>query len=92
MSLYIWDTDHLSLHQRDPGLFQQRLNAIPADKLAITVITVEEQLRGRFLFSSCCANKKSASKPRICESPQLPSQLEGFLLLETQLISAKCPD
>lgn len=52
MSLYIWDTDHLSLHQRDPSLFQQRLNAIPADKLAITVITVEEQLRGRFLSIS----------------------------------------
>jgi tRNA(fMet)-specific endonuclease VapC len=49
MSFYIWDTDHLSLYQRNPDLFQQHLGALPPDKFAITVITVEEQLRGRFL-------------------------------------------
>ncbi len=49
MSLYVFDTDHLSLYQRDRSLFQSRLSRIPATDLAITVITVEEQLRGRFL-------------------------------------------
>ncbi|MGH9848364.1 MAG: type II toxin-antitoxin system VapC family toxin, partial [Blastocatellia bacterium] len=49
MSLYVFDTDHLSLYQRDRSLFQARLSRIPAADLAITIITVEEQLRGRFL-------------------------------------------
>jgi tRNA(fMet)-specific endonuclease VapC len=49
MSLYLLDTDHLSLHQRDPDILQAHLSVIPADDIAITVITAEEQLRGRFL-------------------------------------------
>jgi tRNA(fMet)-specific endonuclease VapC len=48
MPLYIFDTDHLSLHQRDSNLFRARL-ASTSDDIAITVITAEEQLRGRFL-------------------------------------------
>jgi tRNA(fMet)-specific endonuclease VapC len=47
MSLYIFDTDHLSLHQRNPQLFIQRLRALDPILPAITVITAEEQLRGR---------------------------------------------
>ncbi len=49
MNHYIFDTDHLSLHQRDPNLLQAYLSVIPADEIAITVVTAEEQLRGRFL-------------------------------------------
>jgi tRNA(fMet)-specific endonuclease VapC len=48
MSHYILDTDHLSLHQRDPDILQAHLSIIPADDLSITIITAEEQLRGRF--------------------------------------------
>lgn len=47
MSLYIFDTDHLSLHQRNPQLFTARLQALAPAEPAITIITAEEQLRGR---------------------------------------------
>ena len=47
MSLYILDTDHLSLHQRNPHIFLSRLQQLTPDELAITVVTAEEQLRGR---------------------------------------------
>lgn len=50
MTLYVMDTDHLSLYERDhprvrDRLFQARRNAF--DELIITVISVEEQSTGR---------------------------------------------
>ncbi|MEK6325697.1 MAG: type II toxin-antitoxin system VapC family toxin [Acidobacteriota bacterium] len=41
------DTDHLSLNQRGHPKIRERLTLIPADEIAITIITAEEQLRGR---------------------------------------------
>ncbi|MEK6411113.1 MAG: hypothetical protein AABN34_29680 [Acidobacteriota bacterium] len=45
--MYVWDTDHLSLNQRGHPKIRERLAIIPADEIAITIITAEEQLRGR---------------------------------------------
>ncbi|MGH7223651.1 MAG: type II toxin-antitoxin system VapC family toxin, partial [Gemmataceae bacterium] len=46
MSLYLLDTDHVSLYQMGhPRVLQQILGHIQ-DQLAITVISVEEQLSG----------------------------------------------
>jgi len=47
MSLWILDTDHFSLLQRGHPLVSQRVNLIPAEEIATTIITAEEQLRGR---------------------------------------------
>ena len=47
MSLFILDTDHLSLYQRAAEPLLSKLLSHPPDELAITIITVEEQLRGR---------------------------------------------
>jgi tRNA(fMet)-specific endonuclease VapC len=45
---YILDTDHISLQQRAHPAVLQRLQALgDDDHVAVTVITVEEQLRGR---------------------------------------------
>lgn len=41
------DTDHLSLSLRGHPKIRERLALIPADEIAITIITAEEQLRGR---------------------------------------------
>ncbi len=48
MKLWILDTDTLSLFQRAHPLVSQSVNAIPKEQLAVTIITFEEQLRGRF--------------------------------------------
>ena len=45
MSLYVLDTDHLSLYRYGHQEISARLEATPADQLAITIITIEEQLR-----------------------------------------------
>lgn len=43
----ILDTDHVSLFQHNHPGVTQRINAINPEKVAVTVITAEEQLRGR---------------------------------------------
>jgi len=47
MSLWILDTDRVSIIQREEPLLTEQLNRINASKIAVTVITVEEQMRGR---------------------------------------------
>ncbi|MEA5595086.1 type II toxin-antitoxin system VapC family toxin [Rivularia sp. UHCC 0363] len=47
MKLWILDTDTLSLFQRAHPLISQRVNAIPKEQLAVTIITFEEQMYGR---------------------------------------------
>lgn len=49
MILYLLDTDHLSLLQRRHSQVVKRLSTTPSDEIAISIITAEEQLRGRFL-------------------------------------------
>lgn len=49
MIRYVLDTDHLSLFQRGPPTLTARLSATDPSLLAISIITAEEQLRGRFL-------------------------------------------
>lgn len=48
MSLWILDTDHVSLFQQRHPVVTQQINAVNPEDIAITIITVEEQLRGKF--------------------------------------------
>lgn len=48
MTHYILDTDHVSLSQREHPIVLQRMATIGNNHLATTVITVEEQIQGRF--------------------------------------------
>jgi tRNA(fMet)-specific endonuclease VapC len=43
----VLDTDILSLWERNPEQIEHRLLSFPPEQRAITIITVEEQLRGR---------------------------------------------
>jgi tRNA(fMet)-specific endonuclease VapC len=47
VAVYVLDTDHLSLILRGHPKIRQRLTTIPPNEIAITIITAEEQLRGR---------------------------------------------
>ncbi|MDZ7289129.1 MAG: type II toxin-antitoxin system VapC family toxin [candidate division KSB1 bacterium] len=57
MTLYVLDSDHLSLHQRGHEPLRKRLLTIPPDQIAITIISAEELLRGRL------AQVRRATKP-----------------------------
>jgi tRNA(fMet)-specific endonuclease VapC len=45
--MFILDTDHISLFQRHHPYVSARVLATPPLELATTIVTVEEQLRGR---------------------------------------------
>ena len=47
MTLYILDTDHVTLHQRNHPQVIARIQKTIPEELATTVVTVEEQMRGR---------------------------------------------
>jgi len=57
MSLYIMDSDHLSLQQRGHEPLKTHLASVQPEQIAITVISVEELVRGRF------AQVRKANKP-----------------------------
>jgi tRNA(fMet)-specific endonuclease VapC len=58
-TLWVLDTDHLSLHHRGHQQVQQRLLALPLKQRVTTIITVEKQLRRRFAM---IARARSASE------------------------------
>jgi tRNA(fMet)-specific endonuclease VapC len=47
MTLWILDTDHVSLFQSGHPLVTQRVQSIDPNALAVTIVTVEEQMYGR---------------------------------------------
>jgi len=47
VTFFVLDTDHLSLYQRGVEPLLSKLISHPSKELAITIVTVEEQLRGR---------------------------------------------
>jgi tRNA(fMet)-specific endonuclease VapC len=47
VTLWILDTDHISLLQRGHPAVEQRIRSINLNDIAITIISVEEQLYGR---------------------------------------------
>jgi len=48
MTLYVLDTDHISLYQKSHPQIVSRVQATDAGELAVTIISAEEQLRGWF--------------------------------------------
>ncbi|WP_404789791.1 type II toxin-antitoxin system VapC family toxin [Altericista sp. CCNU0014] len=47
MTLWILDTDHISLLQRGHPVVEQRIRRINLNDIALTIVSVEEQLYGR---------------------------------------------
>jgi tRNA(fMet)-specific endonuclease VapC len=46
VTLYVLDTDHVTLHQRHHPALHRRLAALSEQDLSVTIVTAEEQLRG----------------------------------------------
>jgi tRNA(fMet)-specific endonuclease VapC len=47
VSLWILDTDHVSLFQKNHLTVHQRVNVISSQSIAVTIVTFEEQIYGR---------------------------------------------
>ena len=62
MSLFILDTDHLSLFERRHQAVVAKVLATPVEQRAITITTVEEQLRGRLSQIKNARNAEAYTK------------------------------
>ncbi len=62
MTRYVFDTDHLSLLQRGHKPLLARIEQHAAGELAITIVTVEEQLRGRLAQVRKAANPEQLAQ------------------------------
>jgi tRNA(fMet)-specific endonuclease VapC len=51
MSLFVLDTDLLTLYYRGDSIVAQRVDARPPDELAISILTVDEQLTGWYTLT-----------------------------------------
>jgi tRNA(fMet)-specific endonuclease VapC len=65
MTLWILDTDHVSLFQTGHPLITQRIQSIDPNSIAVTIVTVEEQMYGRL---NRIRRAKSAEELRIAYS------------------------
>ena len=74
VTLWILDTDHISLFQQRHPIVTQRINAVNSEDIAITIITIEEQLGGRFNV----IRKASSSDKLVLAYAKLQSNLEFF--------------
>lgn len=77
MTLYIFDTDHLSLYGRNHLILIQKL-LINKVKLVTTAISVEESLRGRLAQVAEAKNteKESNTYQRLIQTLQLLSEFQ----------------
>jgi tRNA(fMet)-specific endonuclease VapC len=57
MTRYILDTDHLTLLKRNHPIIRAKIANIPPEYIFVTIVTVEEQLRGRLAIISKVATQ-----------------------------------
>ena len=59
MTLYILDTDHVSLAQRGHPQVMARIMSASPESLSISIVTVQEQMRGRLAQTQQAKNSNS---------------------------------
>ena len=74
MKLWILDTDHISLFQREHPVVTKRVNQANPKQIATTIITVEEQIRGRLAQ----IKKSSSSDTIVLDYARLDATLNFF--------------
>lgn len=77
MPQFLFDTDHLTLYERNHPLIVGRLMMHPKGDIAISVVTIEESLRGRL---AALARARDA-RARLILYPQLLASINVFTQL-----------
>lgn len=62
MTQYILDTDHVTALQRRDPIFLERFKFIDDSEIFVTIITLEEQIQGRFEQINIIKKKKNYEK------------------------------
>lgn len=86
MSRWLLDSDHLSLQERGHPVLQKRLAAVPPDSVAVSVVSVEEMLRGRLALLA----RRTGGEPRIHAYRKLMETVRFFSSVPVVLFDADC--
>jgi tRNA(fMet)-specific endonuclease VapC len=71
MLRYLLDTDHLTLFQRGHAPVARRVALEPPDAIGISVVTIEESLRGRLA--------------QLARAGDVPARIKQYMLLEQSI-------
>jgi tRNA(fMet)-specific endonuclease VapC len=74
MPQFLFDTDHLTLFERNHPPILQQLQLQPKNAVAVSAVTVEESLRGRLAALARCRN----AQDRINSYGQLLATIQVF--------------
>lgn len=86
MIRFLLDTDHISLHERGHGPLRERLEAVSPDLIAVSVVTVEEALRGRLAVLA----RHLAGEDRQRAYAKLMETVRFFASIQVILFDARC--
>jgi tRNA(fMet)-specific endonuclease VapC len=80
MTLWVPDTDSLSLLERGNPKIQERLRQVNADSVAISIITAEEKMKGRLVAINSLSGIKRVDRLAIAYRA-LQSSIEDLQIL-----------
>jgi tRNA(fMet)-specific endonuclease VapC len=86
MIRFLLDTDHVSLHERGHPPLRARFEALSPDSIAVSVVTVEEALRGRLALLA----RPSAGPERERAYAKLMETLRFFGSIQVVPFDARC--
>src|SRR4051794_16535705 len=86
MIRYLLDTDHISLHERGHSPLRARFEALSPDLIAVSVVTVEEALRGRLAVLA----RRTAGEDRERAYSKLMETVRFFGSIQVVLFDARC--
>jgi tRNA(fMet)-specific endonuclease VapC len=86
MIQFLLDTDHISLHERGHLPLRARLEALSPGLIAVSVVTVEEALRGRLAILA----RQSAGEARQRAYAKLMETVRFFGSIQGVLFDAAC--
>jgi tRNA(fMet)-specific endonuclease VapC len=88
MIRFLLDTDHISLHERGHPPLRERLEAVSPDLIAVSVVTVEEALRGRLAVLA----RHSSGENRQRAYAKLLETVRFFGSIQVVLFGARCEE
>jgi tRNA(fMet)-specific endonuclease VapC len=80
------DTDHLSLHERGHLPLRSRVAAFPSEELAVSVVTMEEMLRGRLAILA----RRSEGAARVHAYAKLLETVQFFSRIQVVPFDMAC--
>ncbi len=86
MIRWLFDTDHVSLHERGSTPLHARIASVPLGSIAVSVVTVEEMIRGRLAVLA----RRSEGETRIRAYAKLMETVVFFSSVPVVLFDLAC--